>query len=108
MQREVARLAKRDRIIAFIGKDDVSKAEKLWKLLKSSLYITEAIVLATYRWASQNNVVLMCVPVESDWQLIYLEMRGVTSVSLTEDSSFFAFRLKTMLINYNASSEMGL
>ena len=108
MQREVARLAKRDRILAFIGKDDVSKAEKLWKLLKSSLYIAEDVVLATYRWGSQSNVLLMCVPVEADWQLIYLEMSGVTSVSLTEDSSIFAFRLKTMLINYNTSSGMGL
>ncbi len=46
----------------------------------------EDVILATVTWAKENDVLMICSPMEAEWQLVQLERDGITVASISDDS----------------------
>ncbi len=88
-------------VTEIIERYDRNDAELMEKVLKSTGYIRDDMLLSTVRWAKHNTVRYICAPMEADWQLVKLELMGVTNGSVTEDGDFFPLGVKTLLLNFN-------
>jgi len=100
-----ARLAVEQRIMELVQNNNSNDADMVAKLLKSAVYIRNDIVLATSRWATRKNIPFLCAPMEADWQLVQLELSGISSASVSEDSDLLALGSKKLLINLDLKTK---
>lgn len=95
--RETQRVLAHSRLINFIEQNDTNNVNEAYKYLKQCTYVREDIVLATVNWARDRKVRFLCSPMESDWQLVSLELSGITCASMTEDSDLIVLGSQMML-----------
>ena len=93
--RESKRADAFQKLNALLQTGDEDDAEKVLKLQKSTMYISEDMLLTIKTWAATNAVVCVMSLYEADAGLQHLEDMGITDGTFSEDGDFFPLNSKS-------------
>ena len=79
---------------ALLSDGDEDDSEKLLKLQKSTVFISEDMLYAVKKWGRKNEVLCIQSLYEADAGLQHLEDVGLTDGTFSEDGDFFALNSK--------------
>jgi 5'-3' exonuclease len=86
-----------------ISDDDLTEVKKHMKALSKP---TEELTRLIVDWllSQEPKVSAVCAPFEAEWQLVFLEKRGVIDGIMTEDGDAIALGGKNVLVDTNLTS----
>ena len=89
----------REAMMDVINSGSIDREDEFKKHKKSSVYVRCDLVANSVEWARRRGVQCVGAPFEADYQLVQLELEGVTQGSVCNDSDLFPFGSRLMIQN---------
>lgn len=92
-----------EKLAAFYKKNDASDYKSAQQQRGKCASVRADVIAIAVQFLRENDVECVCAPFEADFQLVYMEQKGLIDGILSEDGDLYVFGAKTLLMNLDLS-----